>query len=267
MDLSLARQVGIAAAHKGAEILSAYFGKIKQVKKKGAIDLVTEADTASEAAIVATIKKAFPNHSILAEEGGLNRKESTYQWFIDPLDGTTNYTHQVPMWAISIGCAVRGEPVLGVVLNPMSGELFTGVKGGGAALNGRPVRVSRSATVSDSLLVTGFPYNFQSIMNPLMARFARCLEASQGVRRLGSAALDICFVACGRFDAFWEQGLNPWDTAAAVCIASEAGAITTDFSNRPFNLYNHEILVANPNIHLQMLSLLENEIDTTEDDA
>ncbi len=266
MDLLLARQVGIAAARKGAEILSARFGRIKRVDKKGAIDLVTEADTASEAVIVATIKKAFPDHSILAEERGLIGKDTAHQWFVDPLDGTTNYAHQVPLWAVSIGFAVRGEPVLGIVLNPVAGELFTAARGMGAALNGRPVRVSRSQAVSESLLVTGFPYDFQRIMGPVMARFARCLRASRGVRRLGSASLDICFVACGRFDAFWEQGLNPWDTAAGVCIASEAGGIITDFSNRPFDLKKNEILVANPNIHAEMLSLLENETDITEDD-
>lgn len=265
MDLSLAKRVGIAAAYKGGNILSAHFGRITQVSKKGAIDLMTEADIASERAVVATIKNAFPDHRILAEESGLDHGEADCQWFIDPLDGTTNYAHQLPLWAVSIGFAVSGQLVLGIVLNPLSGELFTAVKDGGAELNGRSIRVSKSETVSDSLLATGFPYDFQPIMDPLMVRFAHCLEASRGVRRLGSAALDICYVACGRFDAFWEQNLNPWDTAAALCIAAEAGATVTDFSSQRYDIFKKEILVTTPNIHAEMLSLLKCDIKISED--
>jgi myo-inositol-1(or 4)-monophosphatase len=142
-------------------------------------------------------------------------------------------------------------------LSPVTGELFTAVKGKGAALNGRSIRVSNSPTVSESLLVTGFPYNLKDYFNPLLTRFSNCLQASQGVRRLGSAAIDLCFVACGRFDGFWEQNLKPWDTAAGELIAREAGAVITDFSNKPFTIDKKEVLATNGKIHKEMLSLLE----------
>lgn len=146
---------------------------------------------------------------------------------------------------------------VGIVLNPVTGELFTAIEGKGADLNGRPIRVSDTKEVSESLLVTGFPYNLKEIIDALMARFANCLKAARGVRRLGSAALDLCYTACGRFDGFWEQNLKPWDTAAGLLIARESGSVVTDFSNRPFSIDKKEILATNGNIHEQMLSLLK----------
>jgi myo-inositol-1(or 4)-monophosphatase len=257
MDLELVKRVGIAAAYKGQMVLlSHYSGGKPKVDKKGAIDLVTQADTESEKAIIGTIKNAFPDHAVLAEESGLNKGEADYKWIVDPLDGTTNFAHRLGLFAISIAFALSGDTVVAIVLSPVTRELFTAVKGKGAELNGSPINVSNAQTVSESLLVTGFPYNLIDGFNPLMTRFSNCLKASQGVRRLGSAAIDLCFVACGRFDGFWEQNLKPWDTAAGELIAREAGATVTDFSNKPFNIYKNEILATNGNVHEEMLLLL-----------
>jgi myo-inositol-1(or 4)-monophosphatase len=257
MDLEFVKRIGIAAAYKGGSVLQSYRGRVSIVNKKGAIDLVTEADTGSEKAIIETISNAFPDHAILAEESGLKEGEKDFTWIVDPLDGTTNFAHQLDLFSISIAFAVEKDIVIGIVLVPTTGELFTAMKGHGAALNGRPVKVSDAETVSESLLVTGFPYDKITIHDPLIKRFSNCLKASQGIRRLGSAALDLCFVACGRFDGFWEQNLKPWDTAAGVLIAEEAGAVITDFSNRSFTIDKKEILVTNGNIHKEMLSLLD----------
>lgn len=259
MDLELVKRVGIAAAYKGGRVLRSLYGRISRIDKKGAIDLVTEADTGSEKVIIDTIKNVFPEHMILAEESGLNDGETDHEWIVDPLDGTTNFAHQLGLFSISIAFALNGETVFGVVLSPATQELFTAVKDNGASLNGRPINVSASPAVSESLLVTGFPYNLRDIFNPLMTRFSNCLKASQGVRRLGSAAIDLCYVACGRFDGFWEQNLKPWDTAAGDLIAREAGAVVTDFSNKPFTIDKKEILTTNGKIHKEMLLLLKIE--------
>ena len=257
MDLERVKRVGIAAAYNGGTILRSYLGRLSSINKKGDIDLVTKADTGSERVIIETILNAFPDHSILAEESGFNKGKPDYEWIIDPLDGTTNFALQVGLFSISIAFVLKGNIVIGIVFNPITEELFTAVKGKGSVLNCRPIKVSDSKSVSESLLVTGFPYDFKNIVDSLMIRFSNCLKASQGVRRLGSAALDLCFVACGRFDAFWEQNLKPWDTAAGVLIASEAGAVITDFSNKLFTIDKKEILTTNGKIHDEMLKLLE----------
>jgi myo-inositol-1(or 4)-monophosphatase len=259
MDLELVRRVGIAAAYNGGRVLMSHFGNVSRIDKKGVIDLVTEADTESEDAIINTIKNVFADHTILAEESGLSTGDSDHRWIIDPLDGTTNFAHQIGLFSVSIAFALKGETVFGLVLSPLTRELFTAVKNRGASLNGRRIAVSQVAAISDSFLVTGFPYNLRDHFDPLLTRFSKCLKATQGVRRLGSAAIDLCFMACGRFDGFWEQNLKPWDTAAGELIAREAGAIVTDFSNKPFTIYKKEILATNGKIHKEMLSLLKIE--------
>ena len=256
VDLGRIRGVGVAAAARAGEILRNRWGGTHTVGKKGAIDLVTEADLASEDAIIQLIRAAFPDHTILAEESGVTTGKGPYEWIIDPLDGTTNYAHHLPEFSLSIAFALEGDIVFGLILNPVTGELFCGTRGEGATLNGRPIRVSSTKTVSESLLVTGFPYNLQSVIDPLIQRLERCLMAAQGVRRLGSAALDLCYVACGRFDGFWEQNLAPWDTAAGIVIAQEAGATVSDFSNRPYSIEKKEILTTNGLIHQEMTELL-----------
>ena len=258
MDLEYVQRVGIAAAYQGAEILRSQFGKISQVDKKGATDLVTEADIGSEEKIVSVIKTAFPEHTILAEESGLSKTASEYKWLIDPLDGTTNFAHQVPIYTISIAFAIKDDICMGLVLNPTNAELFSAIRCQGAHLNGSPIGVSSTSRVRDSLLVTGFPYDLQDHFESIIQRYAKCLRAAQGIRRLGSAALDLCYVACGRFEGFWEQYLKPWDTAAGSLIATEAGATVTDFSNQGYcNGTSKEILATNGHIHGKMLSLLK----------
>ena len=256
MDLERIKQVGTAAATTGGQILRDHFGKLHSVRKKGAIDLVTEADTRAEAAIIATIHEAFPEHAILAEESGF-RSGSGGRWIIDPLDGTTNFAHNLPIFCTSIAFAVDDELLAGFVLAPMLGELFVGIRGQGAALNARPIFVSTTATLSESLLVTGFPYDHATIFEVAMGRFSRVLAAAQGLRRLGSAALDLCYVANGRFDGFWEQHLHPWDTAAGWLIASEAGARTTMFSGAPYTIEKDEIVSTNGAVHDELLTLLD----------
>lgn len=257
MDIETIQRIGIRAAYRAGRILTEYFGNAFQVTKKGAIDLVTDADVAAEQIIVATIGERFPDHAVLAEEGGASGENPQHRWIIDPLDGTTNFAHRLPIFAVSIAYARDDEIVMGVVLNPTSGELFTALRGRGARLNDNPIRVSSTEHVRDSLLVTGFPYtiNTASLETP-MARFARCLSAAQGIRRLGSAALDLCYVACGRFDGFWEENLKPWDTAAGMLIATEAGARVTDYADRAYGIDDKQILATNGLIHQEVVALL-----------
>ena len=258
MDLEKIKNTGINAAYKSAKILNGYLGRLTTINKKGPIDLVTEADIESEKQIIATIRSLFPDHEILAEESGLNKSNpSIYKWIIDPLDGTTNFAHQIPIFSISIAFAIRGEIVVGVILNPVSGELFTAIRGNGATLNGKAIIVSDEKKISESLLATGFPYDVKQILDPVMIRFKQCIQAARGIRRLGSAALDLCFIACGRFDGFWEENLKPWDTAAGALIAEEAGAMITDFSGNPYTIDKKEILATNSHIHNDLKLILE----------
>ena len=257
MDFEPYKQVAITAAEKGARILQMRFGNISQIRKKAAQEIVTEADTESEKEIIAVIHSRFPEHGILSEESGLKAGASDYKWIIDPLDGTVNFAHQVPIFCISIALEFQDDIVLGIVLNPLNGELFSAIKGQGAQLNGQPIQVSAISTITDSLLVTGFAYNVNEIFEPVITRYGNCLKAAQGLRRLGSAALDLCYVACGRFEGYWEQNLKPWDTAAGALIATEAGGQVTTFSNQPYTADHLEILATNGKIHGEMLELLK----------
>ena len=257
MQMDRIQQTAIKAAFESGRILKSHFGNVLDIRKKGAVDLVTQADTASEAAIIKIIRRTFPKHTILAEESGLDQREAAHQWIIDPLDGTVNFAHQVPIFSISIAFARNGVPEMGVVLNPISGELFTAITGKGAFLNKRPIQVSSTTTVGDSLLATGFPYNLRSVFDTITQRLTTCLRAARGIRRLGSAAIDLCALSCGRFDGYWEQNLHPWDTAAALVIAKESGAVVTNFNNKPFHIEHQEILATNGHIHDEMLALLQ----------
>ncbi len=255
MDLEAIKNIAVKAAYNGGKSLVKHFGNLKNYSKKGEIDLVTIADIESEKAILDTIQERFPDHGILAEESGRINGDGGL-WIIDPLDGTTNFANNIGLFSISIAFASEGELMAGVVMNPVSGELFTAEKGKGARLNGHPICVSTSKKVSNSLLVTGFPYNLRTTLKTLMIRFENCLKASMGVRRMGSAALDLCYVASGRFSGFWEQNLKPWDTAAGTLVAREAGAMVTDFSGVFFSPDKKEILATNGLIHDEMISLL-----------
>lgn len=256
MDIELIKRTGVAAAYDGGKVLRQYFRKLTHIEKKGEIDLVTQADLESEQAVIATIRNRFPEHGFIAEETGRHPGTSDGQWIIDPLDGTTNYAHGIAHFAVSIAFSRNDEILAGIVLNPLSAELFTAIKGQGAQLNGRPITVSQTGSLQESLLATGFPYDFKTALGPIMQRLQGCLTASQGIRRLGAAALDLCYVACGRFDGFWEQNLQPWDTAAGCLIANEAGAVTTDFSNQPYDINKKEIVSSTGHIHEELISLL-----------
>jgi myo-inositol-1(or 4)-monophosphatase len=260
MDLETVSRVAVKAAYRSADILRSRLGHLSTVAKKGPTDLVTDADLASEAEIMRTIREAFPDHAIVAEESGAHAGPSSdHRWIVDPLDGTVNYAHQVPIFAVSIAYAFRDAIRVGVVLNPLDGELFSAVEGGGARLNGRPIRVSTAESeLSESLLATGFPYDLEADFDALGARFLRCLRRARGIRRLGSAALDLCYVACGRFAGYWDH-VQPWDAAAGTLLVREAGGTVTDFHNRPLGAEAREVLATNGGIHAELLSLMEEE--------
>jgi len=247
----------IEAARDAGQILLEKFGREISVSKKGDIDLVTEADLASEALIVERIKSYYPKHSILAEESGeaIADSSSKWKWIIDPLDGTTNYTHGYPCFCVTIALEHEGEIKIAVTFDPTRNELFAAERGRGATLNNRPIRVSTTEKLSESLVVTGFPYNFKD--RPDFARnLTRFLVEARGVRRDGSAALDMAYVACGRFDGFWEEGLNPWDMAAGILLIKEAGGQVTSYDQTPFNIYKPPILASNGLIQAQMSAIL-----------
>ena len=249
----------IETAREAGHLLLEKFGRITTVTKKGDINLVTEADLASEALIIERIKSHYPKHAILAEEAGnavVIDGETEWKWIIDPLDGTTNYAHGYPCFAVTIALERNGEVVIGVTFDPTRNELFAAEKGQGATLNGKPIRVSVTEKLSESLIVTGFPYDFKRKDD-----FARHLTAflmqSRGVRRDGSAAIDMAYVACGRFDGFWEEGLNAWDMAAGRLLIEEAGGWVTDYSGDPFSIYRPPVCASNGKIHSEMLAVLD----------
>ena len=256
MTMETIQQVGVKAAYRAGDILKNHFGNLKEIRKKGVFDLVTQADLDSEQTIIDCIHSDFPRHGIIAEESGAAAGDSDAQWIIDPLDGTTNFAHHVSLFCISIAYAEGGKVLFGIVYNPMTAELFTAQSGKGAWLNGHPLEPSSISAIEDSLLVTGFTSDVDRRSKVLLDRFASCLDAAQGIRRLGSAALDLCYVACGRFDGFWEEHLKPWDTAAGALIAEEAGGRVSDFNDAPYRMENRQILATNGRIHSAMLSLL-----------
>jgi myo-inositol-1(or 4)-monophosphatase len=250
---------GIEIVLKAGEILRSYWGNLNVVRqKKYYWDLVTEADLASEAYIIKSIQQEFPDHSILSEEAGLSEKNSaTYLWVIDPLDGTTNFTHQYPMISISMGLLIDNIPSLGIVYNPISDELFVARKGKGATLNGHPIQVSSVDNLEQSLLGTGFAYDRKETNENNYAEFCHITNISQGVRRGGSAALDLAFVASGRLDGYWERGLKPWDIAAGILLVEEAGGSCTSYESGPIDLSSGRILATNGIIHPLLSKELE----------
>ena len=248
----------IETAREAGQILLEKFGRKINVTKKGDINLVTEADLASEKLIIERIKSYYPKHAILAEESGdavLMEGTNTWKWIIDPLDGTTNYAHGYPCFCVTIALEHDGEIVIGVTFDPTRNELFAAEKGRGATLNGKPIRVSDTEKLSESLIVTGFPYDFKQKEN-FSRHLTDFLLHSRGVRRDGSAAIDMAYVACGRFDGFWEEGLNPWDVAAGYLLIEEAGGQVTYYNGEKFNIYAPPICGSNGLIHGEMLKVL-----------
>jgi myo-inositol-1(or 4)-monophosphatase len=244
------------AALRAGTILSENMNGTREVSYKGEINLVTEMDRFSEKVIVDIILGAFPHHGILAEEGGGNGQGSEFLWIIDPLDGTTNYAHGYPNFSVSIGLEREGEIILGVVYDPLRQELFSAVKGRGAFLNEKPIRVSSSDALIRSLLATGFPYDRAVSRENNLNFFNALIMASQEIRRSGSASLDLCNLAAGRLDGYWELKLQPWDVAGGSLIVREAGGRVTDFSGTRFSIHDKEIAASNGRIHEQMLEIL-----------
>ena len=245
----------IETAREAGRILLEKFGRKIEISLKGDINLVTEADFASEKHIVEKIKSHYPKHAILAEESGASDIKNEYKWIIDPLDGTTNFAHGYPCWCVTIALEYTGEIVLGVTFDPTRDELFAAEKGQGATLNGRRIRVSETEKLQDALLVTGFPYDAK--MRADFARhFTEFTHRARGIRRDGSAAIDMAYVACGRFDGFWEEGLNAWDVAAGVLLIEEAGGRVSHYDNSKFSVYAPPICADNFLIHAEMLDVL-----------
>jgi myo-inositol-1(or 4)-monophosphatase len=228
-----------------------------QVKYKGEIDPVTEVDHLSEAYLLEKIRQRYPGHSINTEESGKLSGDSCCTWYLDPIDGTVNYAHGIPLFGVSIAYAEAGVPLVGAVYNPMAEECFTAEAGRGAWLNGLPLKVSSAKTLIESLLVTGFPYDIKTNPHNNLDLYNKLSLASQGVRRLGTAAVDLCYVAAGRVDGFWEMSIMAYDVAAGGLIAAEAGAVVTNAYGRPDYLSPPcSILAANPDIHAQLLSVI-----------
>lgn len=244
-------------AREAGKILRDGYTKPREITKKGKIDLVTSVDLKSEKLVVSRIKSAYPSHSILGEENARIEKNSPFRWVIDPLDGTINFAHGYPAFCVSIGLQYNNASVVGVVYDPMRDELFSAILDSGARLNGKKIKIAQTADLVDALCATGFPYDTHESKNDNLGNFNRVMKAAQDIRRNGSAAIDLCYLACGRYDAYWEIKLSPWDTAAGFLIASEAGAVVTDFSGKPYTVESKEIAAANPTLHKQILPLLK----------
>jgi len=249
----------VAAATAAGALLRSHLGRPLDVQHKGTVDLVTEADRAAEALIAARLRGAFPDHRLLGEEGAREDPAapagSPYRWLIDPLDGTTNFAHGLPHFAVSIGLEDGAGPLAGVVYDPMRDELFTAARGGGAFRNGQPLAVSGTDDLVRALLVTGFSYDLRR-REAQAAAWRDFLVRVQGIRQTGSAALNLCYVAAGRLDGYWEWGIAPWDVAAGALIVAEAGGAVSDFGGGPFHADNRQLVASNGRLHRAILDVL-----------
>lgn len=262
LPLTDLERVAIAAAERAGELLRTNFDRSKQLRfKEGIHNIVTDSDIASERLIVETIRASFPEHAIVAEESGLHEARSPYRWIVDPLDGTVNFAHGVPIFSVSIAVEFDGAVVVGVVYHPMLGELFTARRGDGAYLNGQPIGVSECRHLADAFLVTGFPYNIASFPEYRDWHFPALVRRGIPIRRLGSSALDLAYVAAGRFDGFWEVGLHPWDIAAGVLLVTEAGGRVTNYDGSPHSLLARTIVATNGIIHDEFIAFLQSQPD------
>ena len=251
-------QTAIQAARQSGTILQDYAQKGFTVHSKGeVINLVTEADLASEKAIIKTIRQAFPDHQILSEEEGAQEGSShPIKWIIDPLDGTVNFAHGFPMYNVSIGIEYKGTCVIGATYDPNRDELFLAQQGRGATLNGNPIHVSKASTLEQALLVTGFAYDVHTATDNNLKEFCAFTIRAGGMRRTGTAAIDLCYIACGRLDGFWELQLKPWDTAAGKVIVEEAGGTITTYAGEPFSIYGSTLIASNGHIHQEMQKVM-----------
>ena len=251
----------LETAKEAGSILIQHFGKISTIKRKSTdVDLLTIADTESEVIILDKIKTTFPQHHIISEESDITKGSSEYRWIIDPLDGTTNFVHNLPIFAVSIGLQYKDETILGVVYNPVADKCFWAEEGSGAFLNGKPINITSTNTLSNSLLVTGFPYIQDDRYEKCFALFKELYSRTQGIRRLGAAALDFCFVAMGRFDGFWEFGLESWDFCAGALILQEAGGKISDWDGSPMPFSGKRVLATNGHVHGEMMEILKKDL-------
>jgi myo-inositol-1(or 4)-monophosphatase len=250
-------EIAIEAAGKAGEVLRENQNNRMEVVFKGEIDIVTPMDRKSEEIITEHLTGHFPNHSIIAEEGTEDERSNKYIWYIDPLDGTVNYAHHIPWYAISIALFVDDEPLVGVVHNPANGDMFYAEKGNGAYFNGERMKVTDRSEMIETLLCTGFPYYVSSAVDRITTNLKNFLVKTQGVRRYGAAALDLAYVAAGKYDGYWEEGLKPWDTAAGILLITEAGGRVTDYWNKKFNIFGKTIVASNGLIHDEMIETLE----------
>jgi myo-inositol-1(or 4)-monophosphatase len=253
--LATVREAAVEAARAGGAILRESYGRVRSVRFKGEIDLVTEVDVRAERTIADLIRARFPSHRILAEEGTLGGDDPAHRWVIDPLDGTTNYAHGLPIFCVSVAYELEGRVAVGAIYDPNLDELFVAAAGGGATLNGQPIAVSETDELRRALLTTGFPYD-RRLLPTALAQFSALSGQAQAVRRIGSAALDLAWVAAGRFDGYWESVVSPWDVAAGWLIAAEAGARVTDLAGAPFTLDTGHIIATGPAVYDQVFEAL-----------
>lgn len=251
------KKFAIPLARKAGLLLKNRFKEKHEIVYKGEFDIVTEADKMSEAMLISAIQKKFPHHDILAEESLGTKKGSEYRWLIDPLDGTTNYAHGFPFFCVSIALEKMGEIIMAVIYDPMADELYEATSKGGAFLNGKNIFVSNTEELSRGLLATGFPYDIRTNPYNNINYFNEMVLKTQAIRRAGSAALDLAYVAAGRFDGFWELQLNPWDTAAGWLLVTEAGGAVTDLKGDSYSLHSRGILASNGKIHYEMKDVIE----------
>ncbi|MEW5702410.1 MAG: inositol monophosphatase family protein [Candidatus Zixiibacteriota bacterium] len=249
-------QAALPIARAAGDLLAEHFGRRRTVELKGQINLVTEMDRRAEELIVSRLAAAFPEFAIIAEEGSRQNASGEYAWYVDPLDGTTNYAHGLPIFCVSLGLWRGDEPICGIVHHPLGGEMFTAVRGAGAYLGEKKLSVSTTAELGSAILATGFPYDIRETNIDNLDHFARFAKSARAIRRMGAAALDLAWTAAGRFDGFWEMKLSPWDFAAATLLCLEAGALVTDFTGAPFTLKHGQAVAANAALHRQMLAVI-----------
>ncbi len=256
--------IAIRAAHNAGDFIVRKINKLPDLKVevKALNDFVSEVDREAEVRIIEDLIKAFPGHSILAEESGIIEGKDEYRWIIDPLDGTTNYLHGFPHYAVSIGCEHRGRMEHGVIYDPFKQELFTASRGDGAMLNNRRIRVTNLKTIEGALIATGFPFKNPAQLNEFLKLFNAFFTSASDIRRAGSAALDLAYVAAGRLDGYWESGLNAWDLAAGALIVRESGGLVTDYRGDGHFLENGQVVAGNPRIIADMLRIIQKQLKT-----
>lgn len=264
-DTAAFLEVARRAALGAGDLIRRNLGAPIRVDMKGQIDLVTEVDTACEELIRSTLLEAFPDHRILGEEGGEIGAAGPCLWLVDPLDGTTNFAQGYPFFGVSVGLQIDGHMAVGVVHDPTRDETFWAVRGQGAWLDDRPIHVTDCDEIGNALLVTGFPYDVRSCPDIHLDLFRDFVLTARGIRRDGAAALDLCYVACGRVDGFWELGLSPWDMAAGSLIVTEAGGRLTDYAGRPLNLRGRHMVASNTLLHRQMLDAIQPHLPALRD--